>query len=93
MIDVYTPIRIYDDTGRDESYEINNIVYSDENIIVGKIIHPDFEEEVYVMINRKSKDVTSEYFRFYYAENYTPEEKFWITVTYKDIANITVNKQ
>jgi hypothetical protein len=92
MIDVYTPIRIYYDGGTDETYDIDNIIYSDDNIIVGKIIHPDFDEDVYVTINRKTKDVTSEYFRFYYAENYTPDYKFGVTISYKNIANITINK-
>lgn len=92
MIDVYTPIRIFDDTGRDDTYEINNIIYSDDNIIVAKINHPDFPLDVYVMINRESKKVTSEDFRFYYAENYTPDEQFGICISYENIANITINK-
>ena len=92
MIDVYTPIRIFDDTGRDESYEIDNIIYFDDNIIVGKIIHRDFDNDVYVLINRKSKEVTSEDFRFYYAENYTPDKQRGFCISYKNVANITINK-
>jgi len=92
MIDAFTPIRIFDDTGRGESYEIDNMIYSDENIIVAKIIHSDFDHDVYVIINKHSSNVTSEDFQFYLAENYMPEQKIGITITYKNIANITILK-
>jgi hypothetical protein len=78
MIEINQDIRIYDDTGRGKSYEINNIIYSDDNIIVATIVHPDFDEIVYLTINRHTKFVISEHFQFYIAENHINKLKQYV---------------
>ena len=59
-------IRIYDDTGSGPSYIINQIDYENADIIVGSL---NTDNERYnILINKKTKEVLSVDFRFYYAE-------------------------
>ena len=89
MVTINKPIRIFDDTGKRDSYDIDNIIYSDDYIITAKIDSPDFDNPVYVIINKHSGNVMSEDLRFYIAENYTPEGKFSIVREYTN--NLTIN--
>lgn len=78
MIELNQDIRIYDDTGCGETYDIENIIYSDDNIIVAQLVHPDFNESVHLIINRHTRVVSCEQLEFYYAENYVNKVKQYV---------------
>jgi hypothetical protein len=72
-------IRVYDDTGRNATFEITKILYEDDNIIVGEATDEEMRTDVTsdcylknfkVMINKYTLEVTSFDLRFYLAENY-----------------------
>jgi hypothetical protein len=55
-------LTIYDDTGRNEDFTVDNIVYTDDSILVGIL-----NDGSYVMINKSNGEVASFNHRFYYA--------------------------
>lgn len=78
-LDTNRNIRIYDDTGRCETYGVTKILYEDNNIIVGEAtdeeMRTDVTSEWYlknfkVMIDKTTREVVSFNLRFYLAENY-----------------------
>lgn len=78
MITTDKDIRIFDDTGKGDTYDINNIIYSDEYVITVKIEHPDFEQPVYACINKHSHKVSCDELPFYLAENYVSKTKQYV---------------
>lgn len=70
MINPNENIKIVDDTGRGRSYEITDILYTNDDIIAAKLIHNDFDVPVYLIINRLSNVVICEQLDFYLAQNY-----------------------
>lgn len=43
MINLDQSIRIYDDTGRNPTYQIVDILFSNDDIIVANLEHPEFD--------------------------------------------------
>lgn len=78
MIEIDEDIRIYDDTGRGETYDIEKILYYDEDIIVAQLVHSNFDEPVHLIINRHTRVVSSEQLEFYYAHNYVNKVKQYL---------------
>jgi hypothetical protein len=69
MLRIENKIRIYDDTGNGESYDVTKILYQTETEILCKVI-TDFCGEISILIDLNTNEVCSNKLRFYYAENY-----------------------
>lgn len=78
MINLDQSIRIYDDTGRNPTYQIVDILFSNDDIIVANLEHPDFDEIIHLMIDRETRVVTSKNLPFYLAENYEEKIKQYV---------------
>jgi hypothetical protein len=55
-------LTIYDDTCRNEDFTVDNIVYTDDSILVGIL-----NDGSHVMINKSNGEVASFNHRFYYS--------------------------
>jgi hypothetical protein len=78
-LDTNKKIRIYDDTGSGDTFEVTNILYEDNHIIIGEASDEEMRTDststwylknFKVMINRFTRKVVSFDFNFYLAENY-----------------------
>lgn len=70
MITTEKKIRIYDDTGNGDSFEMTNVLYENGNLILCNVMNEWYNEELTVLIYKDSKDVSSKELNFYFAENY-----------------------
>ena len=64
MITTSKKIKLYDDTGRNEGYIVKNILFENNNIIVGTITVRKTTHEV--LIYKKNNIVVSSVLDFYY---------------------------
>lgn len=71
MINTDENIRIYDDTGSGDSFDIESVLYEDDTIIIGLVVDEMYEYPLKVMIEKDSRTVSNNELNFYYAENYT----------------------
>jgi hypothetical protein len=70
MITTETKIRIYDDTGRGDSFEMTNVLYENENLILCNVMNEWYKNELSILIYKESCEVVSKELNFYLAENY-----------------------
>jgi hypothetical protein len=70
MITTENKIRIYDDTGRGDSFEMTNVLYENENLILCNVMNEWYENELSILIYKESREVVSNELNFYLAENY-----------------------
>lgn len=70
MITTEKKIRIYDDTGNGDSFDMIKLLYESENLILCNVINEWYEGELTVLIYKDSNDVFSKELNFYLAENY-----------------------
>lgn len=69
MIDWKKKLRIYDDTGSGDDFDVTNILFEDDDIIVAESENEWYEEPLKVMIYKKSRDVVSKELMFYLVDN------------------------
>lgn len=69
MITTKNKIRIYDDTGHGNLFDMTNVLYENEKLILCNVINELFDE-LTVLIYKDSCDVISKELRFYLAKNY-----------------------
>jgi len=64
-------MKIYDDTGRGDDFEVSNILYEDDEIIVGEACNEWHDGVIKVMIFKETGIVVSAELKFYYVKNNT----------------------
>lgn len=69
MITTKKKIEIFDDTGRGDSFEVEKVLYEDEEIILCTVINEWYEKPFIVLIYKKDGVVSSRDLRFYLAKN------------------------
>jgi len=70
MITTEKKIRIYDDTGSGDSFEMTKVLYENENLVLCNVINEWYNGELTILIYKDSNDVSSKELNFYLAENY-----------------------
>lgn len=69
MVDSNKKIRIYDDTGSGDSFDVKDILFEDDTLIIATVVNEWYSEPLKVMIEKESRVVLHSELRFYYAEN------------------------
>ena len=70
MITTETKIRIYGTIGGGDSFEMTNVLYENENLILCNVTNEWYENELSILIYKESGEVVSKELNFYFAENY-----------------------
>lgn len=71
MIDTSKNVRIYDDTGGGDTFELREVLYEDDTTIIGNVYNDDwYDGPLKVMINKVKGTVAHDELNFYLAENY-----------------------
>lgn len=66
----YIGKKLFDDTSRNQDFIINEVLFEDDNVILGKALPEDDDDEkpVYFMAYKKTGNVFSKELMFYYME-------------------------
>lgn len=69
MINWEKDLKIYDDTGRGDDFDVTNILFEDDDIIVAEAENEWYDEPLKVLIYKKSRVVVSKELMFYLVDN------------------------
>jgi hypothetical protein len=70
MITTNKKIRVYDDTGSGDVFELTKVLYEDEGHIVALVENEWYDVPLKVFIDKNKREVFHSELQFYYAENY-----------------------
>ena len=69
MIDSKLPIKIYDDTNRGDDFDVSEILFENDNVILCLVKNEWYEVPFEVLIYKTREEVISKELDFYLAEN------------------------
>lgn len=69
MLDSKKPIRLYDDTGRNEEFNVTKILYEDDDVILVEAFSKQWDSNLKFLIDKKRYQVHGNNILFYLAEN------------------------
>ncbi len=68
-LDSKKKIEIFDDTGSGDSFDVSEILYENDEVILCKVHNDWYDPDMTVLIYKKDKTVISQELRFYLAHN------------------------
>jgi len=78
-MDTTKPIRIYDDRSKGDTFNVDSILFENDEILLVSLIEFSKSPEELCLINKHNDEILTTNFEFYYAEN------FFIMPTDKDL--------